>query len=76
MSFAIDNRLRVLFSHPTAISAWRPLEMRIGQHASRDREDVACVYAEYERAPEEVKLDEPEAKQLHLGMVRALVRLK
>ena len=40
------------------------------QQLLSDRDNVACVYAEYEASPEDVKLDEPDLRQQHTGMVR------
>jgi hypothetical protein len=41
------------------------------------RRDVACVYAQFESASAPaVRLDEPEARQAHIGMIRALVTME
>ncbi len=38
--------------------------------------DLGCVYADFDAAPEDVKLDEPDLHQLHTGMVRAIILVR
>lgn len=42
----------------------------------KERKDIACVYANFQAPPDDVKLDEPELHQMHTGMIRAIVQVK
>ncbi len=64
-------------SRPTAttLNGVGDLRARRIDQQLRDRDDIACVYADYEAALERLTLDVEGAKEAHFGAVRAVVPL-